>query len=163
MTCTSVWNPAPASIPGAVDGSQRCASLLFCYSSQPPWKRARSFPWRPVTSEVGETHLTDPPRRHRAPFFNCARGITAPKSSFPAAAPPRLMGKSYWNSSRLLGSFDVKSCVGPLARSPSPRPFISAAPSSPDFSPPLPSAQLILIVLTGFVRVWPQVMGVITC
>lgn len=87
MTCTSEWNPAPVVITWAVDGSQRCVSLLFlCYSSRPPWKKACRFPWRQVTSAVrGDT--PDSPSSSSLPLcFIAARGITAPKSFFPAAA-----------------------------------------------------------------------------
>lgn len=62
--------------------------FFLCYSSRPPWKKKRpaDFLEGRLHQQSGETHLTVPPPPPCPLCFIAARGITAPKSFFPAAA-----------------------------------------------------------------------------
>lgn len=162
MTCTSEWNAAPALITVA----HRVP--YHCYSSCPPWKKACRFPWRKFPSAVRRDtpdSASSSDSSTSASFvplcFTAATGITAPKPF--SQQRPSVVGKQV---SKFLTTFQFIPCEK-LHLPPCLLPCSTSFHLHHSFFPwlllPLPSAQLILIVLTRFIRLWPGVMSVITC
>lgn len=163
MTCTSEWNAAPALITVAH------SVPYHCYSSCPSWKKASRFPWRKVPSAVRrdtpDSASSSSDSSTSASFmplcFIAAMGITAPKSF--SQQRPSVVGKQV---SKFLTTFQFIPCEKPHLP-PCLLPCSTSFHLHHSFFPwlllPLPSAQLILIVLTRFIRLWPGVMSVITC
>lgn len=112
MTCTSEWNPAPAVITWAVDGSQRCVSLLFFLLFKLPSLEKKKKPSDILEGRLhqqsGETHLTVPPPPP-CPFVLLRRGGLLHLNLF-SQQRPSVMGRKVL---KFLKTFGFIRCEKP--------------------------------------------------